>query len=58
MGVSPIIYSEIKAFFELYYIDPDPCDIEVIEMLDRVALNNIAEQQEKEQQASKAKAKK
>lgn len=58
MGISAILYTEMQAFFELLGIDPDPCDIEVIEMLDRVALNIISEQQEKEQKANQAKAKK
>ena len=58
MGTSPIVYSEMESFFRLNALDPDPCDIEVIEMLDRVALGIISEQQEKEQKASQAKAKK
>lgn len=58
MGISAILYTEMQAFFELLGIDPDPCDIEVIEILDRVALNIILEQQEKEQKANQAKAKK
>lgn len=58
MGMSAIPYSEMKAFFELLGIDPDPCDIEVIEILDRVALNIISEQQEKEQKSKQKPAKK
>lgn len=55
MGISAIPYSEMLAFFQLTGVCPDPCDVEVIEMFDRVALGVFAEQQDKEQ---KAKAKK
>ena len=58
MGVSAIPYSEMLAFFQLTGVYPDPCDVEVIEMFDRVALGVFAEQQEKEQKANQAKAKK
>lgn len=58
MGLGSIPYSEMKAFFELNSICPDPCDIEVIEILDRVALGIFAEQQEKEQRRNQTKAKK
>lgn len=58
MGVAAIPYSEMLAFFKLNAIDPDPCDIEVIEILDRVALGIFADQQEREQKRTQAKTKK
>lgn len=57
MGMSSIPYSEMLAFFELIGVSPDPCEIEVIELFDRVAMKIYSEQQEKEQKSSQSKAK-
>lgn len=56
MGISAIPYSEMLAFFELMGIIPDPIDIEVIEMFDRVAMKYYQKQQEKEQAKAKQKS--
>lgn len=54
MGVSPIMYSEMKAFFELNNLNPDPYEIEVIEIFDRIALKAYSDQQEKRDNKEKA----
>jgi len=48
-GVSAIPYSEIRAFFELIGVVPEPYEVEIIEAFDRVAINHYSKQQEKEQ---------
>ena len=58
MGVSAIPYSEYLAFFQLLGINPDPWEIEVLEVFDNIALNHYAKQQEKEQAKAKKPPKK
>lgn len=53
MGVSAIPYSEMLAFFELLGIVPDPYEIDILEMFDRIAMKHYHKQQEKEQSKSK-----
>lgn len=57
MGISYIPFSEIKAFFDLLGIDPEPYELELIEIFDRVAVNHYSKQQEKQQKQQEAKAK-
>ena len=56
MGVSPIPFTEMKAFFDLNAISVEPYEVEVLEKFDRVALQHFHEKQEKEQAAAKAKS--
>lgn len=56
MGLSAIPYSEMKAFFSLYDITPDPCEIEIVEMFDTVAMKHYQKQQQKEKNKAKAKS--
>lgn len=56
MGISAIPYSEMRSFFELMGIVPEPYEIEVIEMFDSVAIKHYQKQQEKEQAKSKQKS--
>ena len=56
MGVSAIPYSEMQAFFEILGIVPEPYEIEVLEMFDRIAIKHYQKQQEKEQAKSKQKS--
>ena len=46
-GLNPISYSEMKSFFELNRIIPDPIEVEVISLLDNIALEHYAKEQEK-----------
>ena len=57
MGLSTIPYSEMQAFFELIGVVPEPYEIEVIEAFDRIAMKYFSDQQEKEKQKAKQKAK-
>jgi hypothetical protein len=50
MGVSAIPYSEMRSFFDLLGIEPEPYEIEIIEMFDSVAIKHYQKQQEKERQ--------
>lgn len=49
MGISSIPYTEMKAFFDLMGIIPEPYEIEIIELFDRIAIKHYQEQQRKEQ---------
>jgi len=55
MGINSISYLEMKAFFDLHGIYPEPYEVEVIEMFDRIAVKYFSEQQEKETARAKAK---
>ena len=44
-GLNPISYSEMKSFFELNRIIPDPIEVEVISLLDNIALEHYAKEQ-------------
>lgn len=57
MGISAIPYSEYVAFFQLIGVDPEPYEIEILEVFDSIALKIYSKQQEKEQAQSKAKQK-
>lgn len=57
MGISYIPYSEIVAFFKLLGISPEPYEVEIIEIFDRIAVKYFSEQQEKQQRQQEAKAK-
>lgn len=57
MGISAIPYSEILSFFTLLGIDPEPTDVELIELFDKIAIKIANQQQEKENQRNAAKAK-
>jgi hypothetical protein len=56
-GVSYIPYSEILSFFQLIGIQPEPYEIELIEIFDRIAVKHYAKQQDKQQKQLEAKAK-
>ena len=54
-GLNPISFTEIKSYFDLYYITPMSYEITAIKALDRVALDSFNKEQEK---SSKSKPKK
>ena len=56
MGVSAIPYSEYVAFFQLIGVNPEPYEIEILEVFDSIAMKYYAKQQEKEQAKSKQKS--
>lgn len=56
-GVSYIPYSEILSFFQLIGVQPEPYEIELIEIFDRIAVKHYAMQQDKQQKRLEAKAK-
>jgi len=58
MGVSPISFLDMQAFFYLLQYNPEQWEIEMIERFDNIALEHFAKQQEKEQQLRDAKNKK
>jgi len=47
MGVGPITYSEILAYFTLHKIDFDEMEITLIDALDSVALEHFSEEAKK-----------
>lgn len=47
-GVSPISYSEIKAYSELYGIDFEPWEVTLIKLFDAEAIRFYNEKQAKE----------
>lgn len=48
-GISPIGFSEIKAFFELLQYTPSAWELEILEFIDTTAVEEISRQQEKQQ---------
>ncbi len=58
MGISSIPYSEYVAFFILLGIEPQPYEVEILEVFDSIALKHYGKQQEKEQAKAKKPAKK
>jgi len=56
-GASPLLYSEIQAYFALQSIEPESWEVDVIKMFDQISLNIFREQQEKKQQEDARKAK-
>lgn len=56
-GVSPILYSEMQAFFQLQEIDPAPWEIDIIKMFDATAMEIFNEQQKKQQEQEMARNK-
>ena len=56
MGVSAIPYSEYVAFFQLIGVNPEPYEIEILEVFDSIAMKYYAKQQEKEQAKAKQKS--
>lgn len=52
-GVNPLSFTEIKSFFELNQIVPDPMEIEVITLLDNIAMEHFAKEAEKNNKKKK-----
>ena len=48
-GPSPLTYQEMQAYFTLNQIQVEPWEIQLIDLLDRVAMEHFAEEQKKEQ---------
>ena len=55
MGVNPISFQEIKAFYDLLGLEPDPQEVEILEMFDNLT---VAFYNKKQAQASKKPANK
>lgn len=55
MGVNPISYSEMQAYFNLINVNPEIYEVEAIKMLDNVALKHYSDQQSKEESKTKTK---
>ena len=49
MGICAIPYSEMLAFFDLNGIVPDPYEVEVLEIFDKIAMKEFQEQSKREQ---------
>jgi len=56
MGLSPITFSEILAYFTVMQIEYQPWEVEIIKMFDRVALEVTADQQAKAQKSKSSKS--
>lgn len=56
MSIERITHVEMKAFFDLKGIDPEPLEVEIIKMFDAIAVRTMQEHQEKERQLQKARA--
>lgn len=52
-GPSPIMYSEILAYFTLHRVEFDNVELYIIDLLDDIAMEHFAEQQKKEQSKQK-----
>lgn len=57
-GINPIQFSDMKAYFDLMMIHPEEWEIDVIRILDNIALNQYSEEAKKNQAKSKPKSKK
>lgn len=57
-GPLPLQYSDILAYFELNKIDYDPVEIEILDILDNVAMEHYNNEIQKEQRNATAKVKK
>lgn len=57
MGISAISFTEMKHFFDLYWIIPEVEEVDMIKLFDRVALKEMQDQNEKEQNKTAAKSK-
>lgn len=54
-GVNPIPFSEIESFFNVNQIEYSPDEVQLIEMLDNVALEHFQKEAEKNNKKSKTK---
>lgn len=54
-GPLPLMYSEMLAYFQLYNIAYDPIEIQLIELLDGVAMQHYNKEIQKEQARNKPK---
>lgn len=54
-GMSPITYTEMGNYFNLHQIEVEPFEIEVIKLLDSVAMEHSQKQQEKSKNNNKKK---
>ena len=57
-GISAISFSEMQAYFNLYGIEPEPWEIDIIRMFDGIAVDFAREKEEKRIQQEKSKAQK
>lgn len=57
MGVSPITFTEIKSYFDLYNIDATVTEIQLIKMIDNIALSMSRQQDEENKNKNKQKQK-
>lgn len=56
MSIERITHMEMKAFFDLKGIDPEPLEVEILKMFDAIAVRTMQEHAEKERKLQKAKA--
>lgn len=54
-GVNPIPFSEIESFFKLNQIEYSPDEVQLIEMLDNVAMEHFQKEAEKSNKNNKTK---
>lgn len=52
-GANPLSYSDIKAYFDLIQETVEPCEVRLINTLDRTLLDVYAKQAEKEMKSAK-----
>lgn len=52
-GVNPLSYTEVKNFFELLQITTDPFEVEVLMLLDNVAMEHFQKESEKNNKKNK-----
>lgn len=56
-GYNPLSYSEIEAFFNLLEYNPQQWELEILEVLDSVAMKHFEKETEKQQKAQEQKSK-
>jgi hypothetical protein len=55
MGVSPVLFTEMQAYFSLIQVIPLPWEVQVLSAFDNTVLSIYQEQQEREQKKSQGK---
>lgn len=57
-GSNPITYQDMWFYFQLEGIEPESWEIDLIKQFDNIYMQNMSEQQKKEQQKAKSKSSK
>lgn len=53
MGMNPISYSEIAAYYELVGVDPEPWHVSIVKLFDNLCLRHHSEEDKKKSKKNK-----